>query len=180
MNNDMTTKVVDKKPKQKSMLKKLGSDDATTGYEKPYITMAEMLTDDQIKKMLEDYKRVKPIELVKGDHVRYFTVTDGKSTSFKLGGSVLKTDGLPTFIVLTNGKLTWSVQCKNNILFKKISQTETINDLKTELIFKNDKIEDINVELQDIQHKYNDLQKEMLKRDKQIKKLEMMVKKLHK
>jgi len=38
------------------------------------------------------------------------------------------------------------------------------------LIFKNDKIENLNADLQDIQQKYNNLQKEILIRDKQIKK----------
>jgi hypothetical protein len=187
--------------KTKKYMHKLGENDEETGYVKPEKTQSELMSDDEIKKILENYTKVKPSELIKGDHVRYFVVNPNKTVSFRLGGYVLKNEGLPDYIVLTNYKSNWSVQCVNAIFYKLMNQTETIENYKTLLTLKNDKIEDLEVELNDANEnvknikeqlkektkenaillKHNKMMtKELTKKDKQIQKLEETIKKLQK
>lgn len=160
----------EKQPKKKKMIVKLGEDDKETNYKKPNITVAEKITDDQLVKMLEDYVKVKPTTLVKSDHVRYFTVNKDKTTSFKIGGHVMKIDGLPKYIILTNGKQNWSVQCDNTIFYKKMTNTEkidelneTIDDLKFQIIRIKDEFE---IERNELKENIKNLQKELKKKKK--------------
>ena len=49
---------------------------------------------------------------------------------FRLGGFLTKIDKQKGYVVLSNGNLSWSVQLKNSIFFKKMS----FQELKQELI----------------------------------------------
>lgn len=183
-----------KKTNNKKHLTKLGETDNETGYIKPELTNTDAMTNDDIKKVLEDYKKVEADQLIKSDHVRYFVINKDKTTSFRLGGWVLKTDGMPDYIVLTNGKLNWSVQCANTIFYKQNSQTEIIEQLKLTIAKKNDMIEECNYENNILQKQLDEktkenvillkhnktMIKEIAKKDKQIVKLEETVKKLQK
>jgi hypothetical protein len=95
----------------------------------------ETLSPADIKKKLEEYQQVDNIDDVKlNTHIRYFTFnpTNGKK-QFRLGGFLTKID--EKYVVLSNGKLTWSVQKKNTVFFMKVSFSE----LKQEIIEKTSK-----------------------------------------
>jgi hypothetical protein len=90
-------------------------------YKKVGKTFQESLSPNEIKEKLENYKRVDEIEGIPlNTHIRYFT-NDKKTGKkhFRLGGFLTKLD--KEYIVLSNGKLSWSVQKNNSIFFAKIS-----------------------------------------------------------
>ena len=97
-------------------------------YNKPDLTYTEKLTKDEIANKLEDYTKVEDINKVPiGTHLRYFKEENGKQL-FRMGGQLFKNDGLPTYIILSNGTSTWSVQIEGSTFFKKMS----INEIKQE------------------------------------------------
>ena len=82
-------------------------------------TVQESLSPDEIKKMLIEYILVDDIDKVPlGTHIRYFSEQNGKKM-FRLGGNLTKID--IEYIVLSNGKVTWSVQKATSTFFKKMS-----------------------------------------------------------
>jgi hypothetical protein len=89
----------------------------------------DSLSPDDIKEKLEEYRQVDNInDITINTHLRYFTV-DLKTGEkhFRLGGFLTKID--KEYVILSNGKLRWSVQIKNSIFFEKMS----FADLKKEL-----------------------------------------------
>ncbi len=107
--------------------KRLSSD---TEYKKTGKSIQQNLSPDEIKEKLKEYIPLETIDEVPiNSHIRYFTVNNGKK-QFRLGGFLTKID--TDYVVLSNGKLSWSVQKKNSIFFKKMSYDE----LKEELIEK--------------------------------------------
>jgi|TARA_B100000524_G_C23630073_1_gene362799 hypothetical protein len=90
------------------------------------------LSPDEIKEKLEEYKRVDDISTVSlNAHLRYFIVNEKTGEKqFRLGGFLTKIDKQKGYVVLSNGNLSWSVQLKNSIFFKKMS----FQELKQELI----------------------------------------------
>jgi hypothetical protein len=98
-------------------------------YVKPPETYTERLSKEDIKEKLTDYQKVTDIATIPiGTHVRYFTTVNGKQL-FRLGGFLFRNDGLPKYVILSNGTNTWSVQTKNTIFFRKLS----VSEIKTEL-----------------------------------------------
>ena len=109
--------------------KRLTSD---TEYQKVGKSIQQGLSPDEIKEKLKEYIQLDTIdETPLNSHIRYFTI-DKKTNKkqFRLGGFLTKVD--VEYIVLSNGKLSWSVQKNNSIFFKKMSYDE----LKEELIDK--------------------------------------------
>lgn len=101
--------------------KKLG-DDKT--YARPKVTHTEKLSGDEIAEKLEGYEKVDNIaEVGINTHLRYFTTTNGEQL-FRMGGFLHNKNNADTYVVLTNGKNTWSVQVKGTIFFKKLSHDE--------------------------------------------------------
>lgn len=101
-------------------------------YIKPANTIQDNLTKEDIDLLLEEYDEVENIQQLRnGIHIRYFTVSRLGRTEkklFRMGGTIIKVDLDKKYIVLSNGKITWSVQLNNkNILYKKMS-TEAIKD----------------------------------------------------
>ena len=95
-------------------------------------TLQQSLSPDEIKEKLKEYAPLEEIDDAPiNSHIRYFTV-DKKTNKkqFRLGGFLTKKD--KDYVVLSNGKLSWSVQKHNSIFFKKMSYDE----LKEELIDK--------------------------------------------
>ena len=90
------------------------------------------LSPDEIKEKLEEYKRVDDISTVSlNAHLRYFIINEKTGEKqFRLGGFLTKIDIQKGYIVLSNGNLSWSVQLKNSIFFKKMS----FQELKQELV----------------------------------------------
>lgn len=94
-------------------------------YIRPAKTYTEKLSTDEIKKRLEDYVEVDDISKVPiNTHLRYFQTDKHGNKKFRMGGYLLRNAGLPDYIMLTNGKLTWSVQVKEAVFFKKMSIME--------------------------------------------------------
>ena len=90
-------------------------------YKRPKKTFQDNLSEEEIKKLLIDYEPVKDISTVPNNtHIRYFLLKDGKK-SFRMGGNLTKIDTDKGYIVLSNGKMNWSVQLKDTILFQKLS-----------------------------------------------------------
>jgi hypothetical protein len=109
--------------------KRLTSD---TEYKKEGKSLQQTLSPDEIKEKLQEYVQLDTIdETPLNSHIRYFTIDKktGKK-QFRLGGFLTKCD--KDYVVLSNGRLSWSVQKNNSIFFKKMSYTE----LKEELIEK--------------------------------------------
>ena len=90
------------------------------------------LSPDEIKEKLEEYKRVDDINTVAlNSHLRYFIINEKNGDKqFRLGGFLTKIDKEKGYVVLSNGQLSWSVQMKNSIFFKKM----TFQELKKELV----------------------------------------------
>lgn len=93
----------------------------TDNYNRPYITYTDSLTNNEIKHLLEDYTKVKDISLIeKGTHIRYFSKNNNGEYQFRTGG-VLKINNEPDkFIILNNGRKSWSVQTKDTIFYSKV------------------------------------------------------------
>jgi len=108
--------------------KRLTSD---TEYKKTGKSVQQSLSPDEIKEKLKEYTPIESIdEAPLNSHIRYFTIDSKGKKQFRLGGFLTKID--TDYAVLSNGKLSWSVQKKNSIFFKKMSYDE----LKEELINK--------------------------------------------
>ena len=92
----------------------------------------DKLSPDEIKSKLEEYSQVDDIKDVSlNSHLRYFTInTKTGKKQFRLGGFLTKIDN--EYVVLSNGNLSWSVQIKSSVFFKKMN----FSDLKDELIQK--------------------------------------------
>jgi hypothetical protein len=100
-------------------------------YNKNGKTIQQGLSPDEIKEKLKEYSPLEDIDEASiNSHIRYFTVDSKGKKHFRLGGFLTKKD--VDYVVLSNGKLSWSVQKKNSIFFKKMSYDE----LKEELIEK--------------------------------------------
>jgi hypothetical protein len=100
----------------------------STTYKRPKTTYTDTLTKNAITDYLKDYQEVTNADDLKlGTHVRYFTMENNKK-KFRLGGYVIKIQ--PEYIVLSNkryndnSRSTWSVQRKNSILFKQMTNQE--------------------------------------------------------
>jgi len=86
----------------------------------------DKLSPEDIKEKLEEYKKVEDITKVSlNAHLRYFTINEKTGDKqFRLGGFLNKIDNDKGYVVLSNGTLSWSVQIKNSIFFKKMSFQE--------------------------------------------------------
>ena len=100
-----------------------------TNYKK---SIQKQMSPDEIKEKLLEYKPVDDINVVPlNSHIRYFTVDKNTNKKqFRLGGFLTKIED--KYIVLSNGKLSWSVQKESSILFQKMNMT----DIKDEIIQK--------------------------------------------
>jgi hypothetical protein len=134
---------------------KISNDD----YVKEGKSYQDKLTPDEVKDKLAEYSRVENIdEIPINSHIRYFSI-DPKTNkkSFRLGGFLTKID--KDYIVLSNGKISWSVQKNSSIFFKKLSYQE----LKDELIEK-------------ISHKYEKQITMLAEENEKLKKTLKMIK----
>jgi hypothetical protein len=120
------------------IVKKIGS----TGYVRPTKTFTDNLTPDEIEAKLEGYEQADINQVSIGTHVRYFELKDGVR-KFRLGGLLLRNEGLPDYVILSNGDASWSAQVKDTIFFKKMTPKalKEENDTKlTELQLENSKL----------------------------------------
>lgn len=122
-------------------------------YKKPLITLQQKLNKNEIEDKLYDYEEVKDISKVKlQTHIRYFIfkedpVKHNIKKLFRLGGYLVNKENADKYVVLSNGKNTWSVQVKNTIFYRKLDSqdiidkyTDQIADLKLEVENLNEKV----------------------------------------
>jgi hypothetical protein len=109
-------------------------------YKRPEITYTDKLSKSQIRELLIDYERVTDIKdlerIPPGTHLRYFEMKN-KELKFRTGGVLTVNSGLPNYIVLSNGKLSWSVQVAPSIFFRRVT-IKQIREEYDKFLFKND------------------------------------------
>lgn len=147
-------------------LKKIGADK----YIKPIQTITEKLSQEEIAKLLENYKETKINELKRGLHTRYFKKNKDGDLEFKLGGTLLKIDKDFKYVILMEKGITWSVQ-GTSIFYQQMTQNDKVEELET-IIEKNDSsinellsyikllektIKNKDIEIQELKNKYNKL-----------------------
>jgi hypothetical protein len=136
-------------------------------YKKTGKSYQEKLSPNEIKKKLEEYSQVDDITNVPlGTHVRYFTInTKTGDKQFRLGGFLAKIDSKLQYVICQNGTLSWSVQIKNSVFFRKMS----FSDMKEELIEKiskkyEDKIQKLKLENKKLKDTLKQIKKEAKKK----------------
>ena len=118
------------KPNQPNQpkLQRIGKDK----YVKTGDEVQNKLTQEDIELLLEEYEEVNdPTELKVGTHVRYYTMVLNKKTKiyekvFRMGGNIINIDPEYKYVVISNGRLSWSVQIANTDFYRKM----TIQDIK--------------------------------------------------
>jgi hypothetical protein len=106
-----------KHKKNKIIITRLGDDN----YVRPKFTATDLLTREEIELRLKNFEKVEPEDVEKitpGTRIQYFDISDDKDFRYRPGGSVI-TNKYPLYIVLANGRKSWSVQLKTNILYKE-------------------------------------------------------------
>jgi uncharacterized protein YeeX (DUF496 family) len=117
---------------------------------RPKMTFTDKLSNDEIEDMLEDYKEVTDIyKIPLNTHLRYITTVNNVK-KFRTGGVLYNNTGLPKYVILSNGKNSWSVQLKDTTFFRKM----TIAEIKKEY---EDLIEDLEKKVSELEKKNNDL-----------------------
>lgn len=154
-----------------SMVQSIGSEKR---YKRPPLTKQEMLSYDQIKKLLKNYIREDDIGKVPlGTHIRYIEqkldpVTNTIDQKFRLGGYLINNKYPDKYIVLSNGSLKWSVQVKDTIFFKSKLHENEQNDNNTE----------DGLEKEKLQNEITKLKELIVEQELTIKKLKEKVKEL--
>ena len=108
------------------------------GFKKTINTVQDNLTQEDIDILLEEYNQIESfIELKEGMHIRYYTLIKKNNSIqqiFRMGGTIIKLDLKKGYAVLSNGKVTWSVQLNENIIiYKKMTIEEVKQFYETEL-----------------------------------------------
>jgi len=81
----------------------------------------DMLTNEEIKDRLKNYERVDKEDadkIVPGTRVQYFEELKDGSLKYRPGGTMIVNKS-PTYMVMSNGRITWSIQLEKIILFKE-------------------------------------------------------------
>ena len=92
--------------------------------------------------MLLEYEKVENLQDVPiGTYVRYFEDKDGVM-KFRTGGVLTIKTGLPVYCILYNNKVSWSVNVKKCIFFRKISINEVKNEYTILLEQKNKQLDE--------------------------------------
>lgn len=112
-------------------------------YKRPKLTVSDILSPEEIKKILRNYEQVSNISsLVQGDIVKYFEILDNGKYKYKPGGRVIINKD-PDYIVLSNGKKSWSVQLDKHIIFREIDIDKIILMYEDIVKQKNKRIEEL-------------------------------------
>ena len=91
----------------------------------------------EILEKLEGYTQVDNIgDVPLNTHIRYFTINNDGSRTFRFGGFLSSKDNADTYIILSSGKTTWSVQTSGTTFFRKLNHDEEIDNYKKKLADK--------------------------------------------
>jgi len=108
------------------------------------LTATDKLSVDEIKILLEDYKKVKDVNnILIGSCIRYFIRDTNGNLEFQLGGEVMSTKRLPTHLILRNGGYIWTIELLDKILFMKMSSDELKQEFNIVLKEKDEKIKQL-------------------------------------
>jgi hypothetical protein len=101
-----------------------------TGYKRPDKTYQDKLSYDEIKEKLKNYVKVKDLTTIPlNTHIRYIErkinpLTQKLETKFRLGGYLVNKRNADKYIVLSNGRVKWSVQVPNTVFYMSTKQNE--------------------------------------------------------
>jgi hypothetical protein len=135
---------------------------------RPKETFQSQLTEAEIEDRLKLYKKIDNVEeiakLPLNTHIRYFSVTKDdkgkKIKKFRLGGFLNNKDNYDKYIVLTTKNISWSVDTKTSILYRKFKDDEIDKNINIEKhqteIFKDENMK-IKDNYEKLQKAYNDL-----------------------
>lgn len=108
--------------------KPLGSDKS---YKRPEITYQEQLSKEEIKEKLQGYVKVNDIsEVPTNTHMRYFIMGKDGKMAYRNGGFLVNKNNADIYIMMSNGKDTWSVQTQGAVFYRKMSHKEEIDGLR--------------------------------------------------
>lgn len=109
-------------------------------YSRPSQTYQETLSTDDIKEKLNNYKKVEDISTVPlQTHMRYFVYKENDQTKkmerlFRLGGKLINKDNYKQYVVLCNGKHTWSVNTKTAVFWKEKNIEEVKEEYEAKIL----------------------------------------------
>jgi hypothetical protein len=161
-----------------SKLIRIGDDDYNpTGNE-----LQRNLTEEDVNLLLEEYEEVDDTEILKpGMHVRYYTIKQKRNgdvdKKFRMGGEIMKVDHENKYVVLTNKRLSWSVQFNNTIFYKKMTSDEIKAFYENELDEKDNKIEKLKQSIVKYKENQQKLLDENARLFAELKQLKSLIKK---
>ena len=125
-------------------------------------TKQDKLSAEEIRDKLEDYLEVEDISTVPlNTHIRYFSIIKSKKGKtkkiFRIGGFLKNKDNAESFVILTNGKNSWSVQTDSAIFFRKMN----IDEIKDQYEDEIEELENIILKLKKKNSKLKSLVKKM-------------------
>lgn len=128
----------DNKINKVSKIKNIPNAIKNSDYVRPEITYTEKLSKKEIEALLIDYEQVDNLnDVPQGTYIRYFEDKAGVM-KFRIGGILTIKTGLPDYCILYNNKVSWSVQVRKCIFFRRITTAEIKKEYK-ELIDKKDR-----------------------------------------
>ena len=108
-------------------------------YKRPKQTYKDKLDEDDIANKLIDYIKVDNITDVNiNTHLRYFSLESDKKNGtitrkFRMGGFLSNKNNADKYVILSNGRKTWSVQVANTVFYRKMTTEEIKEEYEEEL-----------------------------------------------
>lgn len=97
-------------------------------YERPKITYTDTLSKREILDYLQDFEKVNDIDKTTiGSYVSYLDIS-GEYPAFRLGGTIIVNK--PEYLILNGGKISFSVQKKNKLFFRRLNHTELKKEME--------------------------------------------------
>ena len=133
------------------------------GFKKSINTIQDNLTQEDINILLEEYNQIESIiDLKEGIHIRYYTLIKKNGSVqqvFRMGGTIIKIDLKKNYAVLSNGKITWSIQLNDNIIiYKKMTIDEVKQFYENELDNKEIEVNKYKLQIEKLKIAYKELQ----------------------
>lgn len=145
-------------------------------YERPQKTFIDRLNKREIEDFMIDYEKMDIKKIPLGSHVRYFEKINGE-IKFRIGGNLIINNGLPKYVVLTNGKANWSVQVKDCVFFVKINSEKMKAEYEEQIENFKFEVAELKSEIRKKDELCKDLAKDQKKHIKKISELESIIEK---
>jgi hypothetical protein len=166
-NNKDTKNIKDNKEKDTKEPKNIPNAIKNSNYVRPEITYTDKLSKKDIEALLIDYEKVESLKDVPvGTYIRYFEDKDGVM-KFRTGGVLTIKTGLPEYCILYNNKVSWSVQIKRCVFFRKITTEEIKKEYNLLIDDKNKRIAELQAYIKELL-KNNNILKEKIKDQRKI------------